>query len=102
MSLAESDRHEYWVRIGELRFRCRFHRLFVKYCRHHQSSGSVTGTSHDPLGVNLLCFGPVAMDFSGRQRSSGQDIFRVMLRAAKQGFLSEDLFFCITSLVEKT
>ena len=32
LSLAESDRHECWVRIGEPRLRCRFHRLFVKYC----------------------------------------------------------------------
>ena len=32
LSLAENDRHECWVRIREPRFRCLFHRPFVKYC----------------------------------------------------------------------
>ncbi len=56
---------------------------------HRQGSGSVTRTSHDAPDVKLLCFGVIAMDFSGCQRSSRPDLLQVMLRAAKQDYLSE-------------
>ena len=69
---------------------------------HRQGSGSVTRTSHDAPDVKLLCFGAIAMEFSGRQLSPGPNLSQIMLRAAKQGYLSEQFFLCITSLVEWT
>ena len=85
----ESDRHECWVRIGEPPFRCRFHMCFVKYC----SSSSRFWKRHadKPRAAQRksLCFGAIAMDSASHQRSPGQDIAQVILRAAKQGSLSE-------------
>lgn len=58
--------------------------LSLSTVAHHHGSGSVTRTSHDPPDVKFLCFGAVARDFSGRQRSPGPDVSHIMLRAAKQ------------------
>ena len=49
--------------------------LSLSIVAHHQGSVSVTRTSHDPPGIRLLCVGAIAMDFSGRQRSLGPDIY---------------------------